>query len=255
MPTGGAFGSDPERVSFRRSWGGVATVVLMGSEAEVLYELMGTQRAVRRLRPDPVPTEVLDRVLQAACWAPTGGNGQQWRVVVVRDSHRKQALADLYAGPWHAYADTYTTKLERIPEGDRRESARRTLEAGTYLAEHFHEVPAVLVFVADPNRMTITDAHLDRVSFVGGGSVYPAVQNALLACRAEGLGCVLTTLHCRFERDVQKIVDAPPEWAPVAVVPIGWPIGGGHGPITRRPPSEMASADSFGVPWETGVTT
>ena len=221
----------------------------MGSEAESLYGLMSTQRAVRRLRPDPVPDEVLHRVVQAACWAPTGGNGQQWRVVVVRDEARKQALADLYAPAWHVYAEGYAAKLERIPEGDRRESARRTLDAGTHLADHFHQTPAILVFLADPSRMTITDAHLDRVSLVGGGSVYPAVQNALLACRAEGLGCVLTTLHCRFEAEVQQIVDAPPEWAPVAVVPIGWPVGGGHGPITRRTPAEMAFADSFGVAW------
>jgi nitroreductase len=225
----------------------------MGSETDVLYGLMSTQRAVRRLRPDPVPDEVLDRVLQAACWAPTGGNGQQWRVVVVRDPERKRALADLYATPWRTYADSYSTKLERIPAGERRESARRTLDAGTYLADHFHEVPAVLVFLANPSRMTITDAHLDRVSFVGGGSVYPAIQNSLLACRAEGLGCVLTTLHCRFEHEVQQIIDAPTEFVPVGVVPIGWPVGSGHGPITRRPPSDMAFADSFGTAWETGV--
>ncbi len=213
---------------------------------------MSTQRAVRRLRPDPIPQDVLDRVVQAACWAPTGGNGQQWRLVVVRDPEPKTALAELYAPAWHAYEATYAEKLERIPAGDRRESARRTLEAGTYLADHFHETPAILVFLANPDRMTITDAHLDRVSLVGGGSVYPAVQNALLACRAEGLGCVLTTLHCRFEVEVQRIVDAPREWVPVAVVPVGWPVGGGHGPITRRPPSEMAFADSFGATWGSG---
>ena len=107
--------------------------------------------------------------------------------------------------------------------------------------------------LADPSRMTITDAHLDRVSLVGGGSVYPAVQNVLLACRAEGLGCVLTTLHCRFETEVQAIVGAPSAWVPVAVVPVGWPVGRGHGPITRRPPSEMAFDDSFGRAWGEGA--
>lgn len=217
--------------------------------AEQLYELMSTQRAVRRLRPDPVPDDVLDRILQAACWAPTGGNGQPWRVVAVRNPERKQQLADLYAPAWNRYAEAYVAKLERIPEARRRESARRTLEAGTHLADHFHEVPVVLVFLADPSRMTITDAELERVSLVGGGSVYPAIQNTLLACRAEGLGCVLTTLHCAHESTVQQIIGAPPEWAIAGVVPIGWPVGGGHGPITRRPPAEMVFDDTFGTSW------
>ncbi|MEM9712001.1 MAG: nitroreductase family protein [Actinomycetota bacterium] len=216
--------------------------------ADALYELMSTQRAVRRLRADPVPDDVVDRVLQAACWAPTGGNGQPWRVVAVRAPERKRRLAELYAPMWHAYAERYATKLERIPEGRRRDSARRTLEAGTHLADHLHEVPVVLVFLADLDRMTITDADLDRPSIVGGGSVYPAVQNLLLACRAEGLGCVLTTLHCAHEAEVRDIIEAPPEWAVAGVVPIGWPVGGGHGPITRRPPSEMVFDDTFGTP-------
>lgn len=216
--------------------------------SDVLYELMSTQRAVRRLRPDPVPDEVLDRVVQAACWAPTGGNGQPWRIVAVRSPDRKRRLADLYAPEWHRYAERYAAKLDRIPEGRRRESARRTLDAGTFLADHLHEAPVVLVFLADPARMTITDADLGRVSLVGGGSVYPAIQNALLACRAEGLGGVLTTLHCAHEAAVREIVEAPEQWAVAGVVPIGWPVGGGHGPITRRPPSEMVFDDVFGTP-------
>jgi nitroreductase len=221
----------------------------VGTEADTLYRLMSTQRAVRRLRPDPIPDDVLERILQAACWAPTGGNRHPWRVVVVRDPERKQALADLYAPAWHEYSAVYETRLPKIPAGPRRESARRTLAAGDHLADHFAETPVVLVFLADPARMTITDAHLDRVSLVGGGSVYPAVQNALLACRAEGLGCVLTTLHCTFESEVQEIVDAPDDWVPVGVVPIGWPVGGGHGPISRLPVEQMAFLDSCDSPW------
>ena len=80
----------------------MSTFGLMGDEADVLYQLMSTQRAVRRLRADPIPDDVVHRVLQAACWAPTGGNGQQWRVVVVRDPARKRAMADLYAPAWRA---------------------------------------------------------------------------------------------------------------------------------------------------------
>ena len=97
--------------------------------------------------------------------------------------------------------------------------------------------------------MAITDSKLDRISMVGGGSVYPPVQNLMLACVAEGIGCTLTTLHCLREDEVKAALDIPAEWATVAMVPIGYPINKGHGPITRRPVSEMAYRDTFGTAW------
>jgi nitroreductase len=100
--------------------------------------------------------------------------------------------------------------------------------------------------------MAITDADLARVSVVGGASVYPAVQNALLACRAEGLGCVLTTLLCRREDEVRKLLEIPEPWGTAAAIPIGYPVGRGHGPITRRPPEELAYADRWKSPWPAG---
>src|SRR5262250_2560484 len=115
-----------------------------------LYEAMRTTRAVRRLRPDPVPDAVLRRVIEAATWAPTGGNRQPWRVIVV--------------------------------------------------------------FCFNPELLAITDLSLGRPSVVGGGSVYPAVQNLLLACRAEGLGCVLTTLLCLAEAEIRPMIELPEPW-------------------------------------------
>ena len=97
--------------------------------------------------------------------------------------------------------------------------------------------------------MAITDAKLDRISMVGGGSVYPAVQNAMLACVAEGLGCTLTTLHCLREAEVKELLEIPDPWGTVAMVPIGYPVGKGHGPITRQGPGVMAYADTFGSDW------
>jgi len=84
---------------------------------------------------------------------------------------------------------------------------------------------------------------------VGGGSVYPAVQNAMLACVAEGLGCTLTTLHCLREPEVKALLDIPDSWATVAMVPIGYPVGKGHGPITRKGPDQMAVLDTFEGGW------
>lgn len=215
-----------------------------------LYETMSTLRAVRRLKPDPIPADVLERVLQAACWAPTGGNTQGWRVIVVRSPERKQALADIYAPEWATYAKFGKARAAKQGlEGEALAKLERTLAAGDYLAEHLGEAPVILLFIVDPRMLAITDKNLDRISMVGGGSVYPAVQNAMLACAAEGLGCTLTTLHCIREPEVKAVLDIPAEWATVAMVPIGYPVGKGHGPISRQPSSALAFDDSFGAAW------
>jgi nitroreductase len=213
-----------------------------------LYETMSTLRAVRKLRTDPIPDDVLERVLQAACWAPTGGNQQPWRVVVVTDPEKKAALQEIYRPEWQTYSAGFVGRLSGLPP-DELEKWKRVAAAGDHLADHLHEAPAILLFCANPKMMAITDAKLDRISMVGGGSVYPAVQNAMLACVAEGLGCTLTTLHCLREGEVKALLDIPDGWATLAMVPIGYPIGRGHGPITRQPPAALAYRDTFGNAW------
>ncbi len=213
-----------------------------------IYEMMSTLRAVRRLRPDPIPEDVLNRVLQAAAWAPTGGNMQPWRVIVVTSQERKTALADIYRPAWYRYAKGYDARIEQLPDGE-AEKARRNRMAGDYLADHLEEAPSILMFVADPKLMAITDAKLDRISMVGGGSVYTSVQNAMLAARTEGLGCVLTTLHCLAEDEVKKALEIPNDWATLAMVPLGYPVGAGHGTITRQSLETLAFDDAFGVAW------
>ena len=213
-----------------------------------LYEMMSTLRAVRRLRIDPIPDDVLERVLQAACWAPTGGNMQPWRVIVVRSPERKAALADIYGPEWCKYTE-FSRRRAANAAPEELEKLNRTLAAGDYLAEHLAEAPVILMFIADPAMMAITDRKLDRVSMVGGGSVYTAVQNAMLACVAEGLGCTLTTLHCLREPDVQAALGIPANWATLAMVPIGYPVGKGHGPISRQGPKRLAFDDTFGQAW------
>ncbi len=210
-----------------------------------LYDAMSTLRAVRRIRPDPVPEDVLERVFRAATWAPTGGNHQGWRIVAVRDEAKKQALEDLYRPHWEGYIPGYEAHMADMPE-PARTASERALAAGTYLATHLHEAPVIAVFCFNPGRMTITDQDLGRPSVVGGGSVYPAVQNLLLACRNEGLGCVLTTLLCREEAAVRTLLHIPDDWFTCAHVPIGYPVGGGHGPISRKPVTDMVFWDRFG---------
>jgi nitroreductase len=212
-----------------------------------LYEAMQTLRAVRRLRPDAIPEPVLRRVLAAATWAPTGGNVQPWRIVVVDEPSRKAVLGERYAERWTRYV-AHHRRLLAAADADAKARAERTIRAGDYLARHFAEVPVHLVVCFNPQAMAITDAALPRVSVVGGASIYPAVQNLLLACRAEGLGCVLTTLLCECENEVRALLEIPEPWATAAVVPIGFPVLRGHGPISRRPVEKMAFRNRWGAP-------
>jgi nitroreductase len=217
-----------------------------------LYECMKTLRAVRRLRPDPIPVDVLRRVLDAARWAPTGGNRQPWRMIVVRDERNKKRLAELYRGPWQTYAAHHRKLLESArPEAAERQE--RMLRAGDYLAENFERSPVLVVFCFNPKEMAITDAGLDRPSVVGGGSVYTAVENLLLACRAEGLGCTLTTLLCSCEDEVRSLLGIPDPWYTAAVIPIGYPLHRGHGPIRRRPLEQLAFGETWGTTFEDGT--
>jgi len=212
-----------------------------------LYEAMRTTRAVRRLRPDAVPDAVLRRVLEAATWAPSGGNRQPWRAIAVRDAAIKHRLRELYEGPWTRYARGQRRALAQLPEATRAKGERRLL-AADHLAAHLDEAPVIVVFCFNPELLAITDLSLGRPSVVGGASVYPAVQNLLLACRAEGLGCVLTTLLCMAEVELRPLFALPEPWCTAAFIPIGYPTGRGHGPLSRKPLEEMVYLDRWGVP-------
>jgi nitroreductase len=213
-----------------------------------LYSIMQTTRAVRRLRPEPIPDAVLRRVLQAATWAPSGGNRQPWRIIAVRDAEAKRRLQQLYSIAWTPYAAASRAQLTGLPEPIAKR-AEASLAAGDYLAAHWHEAPVTLVFCFDPGGVFITDSKLGRPSVVGGASLYPAVQNTLLACRAEGLGCVLTTLLCANEPEIRALLQIPEPWATSAFVPIGYPVGRGHGPLARRNVEDMVFADRWGQNW------
>ena len=212
-----------------------------------LYDAMQTLRAVRRLRPDPVPDALIHRVLEAASWAPTGGNVQPWRAVVVRDAERKQRLGALYSDGWDAYAAGHRDQLANAPE-EIQSAQARMLAAGDHLGAHFGESPAIIVFCFNPKLMAITDKGLSRISVVGGASIYTAVENLLLACRAEGLGCTLTTHLCGYEEQVREILEIPEPWGTACAIPIGYPVGRGHGKISRRPVQKLAFLDHWGNP-------
>src|SRR5215469_18104452 len=122
-----------------------------------LYEAMRTLRAVRRLRPDPIPDDVLRRILQAATWAPSGGNRQAWRIIVVRDPVRRRRLGELYKGIAVPFMDSYSARLASLPEGERVRT-EKMLRSGLHLAEHFGEAPVICVFCFHPDGLAVTDA-------------------------------------------------------------------------------------------------
>ena len=216
-------------------------------ESIPLYEAMSNLRAVRRLKPDPIPEAVLQRLLQAATFAPSGGNRQPWRMLVVRDAKLRGALGDLYRPHWLAYAKRYRKAAEALT-GEALARQERLLDAADYLGDNFGRAPVLLVVCFNPKHMAITDADMARPSVVGGGSVYPAVENLMLACVSEGIGCTLTTLLCHEEEAVKSLLAIPEDWHTCAVLPLGYPKAKGHGPIRRRKVAEMCFDDSFGAP-------
>ncbi|MBM3718225.1 MAG: nitroreductase family protein [Actinobacteria bacterium] len=210
---------------------------------EVFREILSTTRSIRRIAPDEVPDDVLDRVLEASTWAPSGGNRQPWRLIVVRDRATKQAISDLYAEEWKKYVDFNIARLpERTPATEQR--VRDAMTIGGDLASGLADVPVLAVFLHDPSMLYVTDAGWGRHPVVGGASLYPAVQNLLVAARAEGLGGVLTTIVCAREPDMRAILGFPESWGVHALVPLGWPKGR-HGPLRRAPLTEMVMRERW----------
>src|SRR6185312_14271619 len=141
------------------------------------FEVIGTQRAMRRLKPDPVPEEHIKRILWAATRAPSGGNRQGWRWLVITDPAKKKAIQGWYNESWsQALASGYGAGADLPPE--EKASNERVMRSATYLAEHLHEVPVLILACSLTGGRDITS----------GSSIYPAVQNLMLAARALGLG-------------------------------------------------------------------
>jgi nitroreductase len=206
-----------------------------------LTEIMRTNGTCRFYKTDPVPDDVLARVLDAGRWGPTGGNRQPVRFIAVRDRRKKEILRDLYLPIWGPY-------YAAAKEGTVRIGAKSTLlENADYFARHMADIPVMLVVCARLADVHPTDHKLGRLSIVGGASVYPAVQNVLLAAREAGLGTALTTLLCEQEPEVKALLKIPEDISTAAMVTLGWPARPFPKKLTRRPLSEMAFVDEYGA--------
>ena len=198
-----------------------------------LLDALRTTGAVRDFRHDPVPDDVLHRVLDTARFAPSGGNVQGWRVVVVQDGERRRRLRDLYLPGWYDYLSMSAAGLRPwAPVNDRDAEASATdgaaeiarqAAASPGFAERLDEVPVLLALFADLAALAAVDRDSPRYSFAGGASVYPFAWNLLLAAREEGLGGVITTMAIRAEDEVKALFDAPPTYALAAVIALGYP--------------------------------
>lgn len=202
-------------------------------------EVIETTGTCRFYRSDRIPNDVLARVLDGARYAPTGGNRQGVRLIVVRDAAKKKQLKDWYLPLWEQYSGRATAR----PDAPKP----KLLQNADHFARHLDEVPALVIVCAQLGDLLATDRHLDRLSIVGGASVYPSVQNLLLAARAEGLGTTLTTLLCALEAQVKPYFGIPDGVATAALVAMGYPAKGFPKKLARRPLSEIVFADSWNV--------
>jgi len=204
----------------------------IGEEVPLL-EGIRTTRAIRRLRPDPVPRELIRKVCEAGTFAPSGGNRQPWVFVAVTDPERRRWVADRYRPAFRAYI---APAVEAARAPDFPESGRRMQRAAIHLADHLHEAP-VHLFVAGWSRRGQPQLQ----------ALFPAVQNVLLACRAVGLGASLTTLHRSFGEECDRWLGLPEGCPSCALLPIGWPRGR-YGRPPRRPVDECLHLERYEAP-------
>ncbi|MEX2480445.1 MAG: nitroreductase family protein [Gammaproteobacteria bacterium] len=208
-----------------------------------LLEVLRSTATCRYYKPDAVPDALLASVLDAARWAPSGGNRQPVELIVVRAQETKQALQALYLPFWDEYVGGIRSGSVRIGSRD-----ARILQAADHFARHLADIPVLIVVCARLNDVHPTDTALGRLSIVGGASIYPAVQNILLAARHAGLGTALTTLLCAAEPQVKALLAIPDELSTAAMVTLGWPARPLPRKLNRRPLGEMAWAERYGSP-------
>jgi nitroreductase len=227
-----------------------------------LIEALRSTGAVREFRPEPVPDDVVYRLLDTARFAPNGGNRQAWRVVVVRDPAIKEGLRDLYLPGWYEYLpqmEAGLTPFAAITDHDAELAARarapeiaaRAAGQEPGFAENFHLSPVLLVLLADLRNLATVDRDLDRYTLVGGASIYPFAWNLLLAAREEGLGGVLTTMPIRQEPELKELLGVPDHLAVAGVLALGYPVRRAT-KLRRNAVQSFATVDRYDGPELTG---
>jgi nitroreductase len=201
-----------------------------------LEDAMRTQRAIRRLKNDPVDDALLQRLIELALKAPTGSNAQNWEFIVVRDRAVKEKLGRQNMSAFRLYGGLGRRLAKNDPK------MLKVLDAVQWQADHFADIPVVVVACLKGGMRFGFPPMLPSSYY---GSIYPSVQNLLLAARAAGLGAALITLPLWSTFAARRILGCPWSVQPCAVIPLGWPLGK-YGPTTRRPVGEVVSVDRYG---------
>lgn len=197
-----------------------------------LFEAIHSQRAIRRFNNEPVPDELVRKILDAAIRAPSGGNRQPWSFIVVTDTDVKRELGRLYKESW------VQGGLSKMA-GDSDPSTARVYTSAQYLADRMGEAPVLV--------LACIETGVGDTSITTGSSIYPAVQNLMLAARALSLGTVLTTIHKGREAEVKALLGIPANVETAALIPMGFPGEGARfGPTRRVPVDEVAHRDRWG---------
>lgn len=203
-----------------------------------IFEVMYSCRAMRRLKPDPVPEELLVKLIDAANQAPSGSNSQSARWIVVRDAEQKRRLAELNKAAVRAYVGPQSGRAGALPHQS-AEKRQRMLDAVLWQAEHMHEIPA-LVIACFKFPEPVSGSAAARA----GGSIWPGVQNLLLAARALGLGAAPTTLGLSDRKAAKEVLALPDDMEAFCLIPVGYPMGK-FGPLTRLPVEETMRWDRW----------
>lgn len=197
-----------------------------------IFKAIHSQRAIRKLKADSIPNEIVNTLLEAAIRAPSGANQQTWKFLIIRDSKVKTSIGSYYSKAWElAYGDSATVTLN---------IDSKVKSSAAYLADHLDQAPVLILACVehDGSKLTLTR----------GSSIYPAVQNILLAARALGIGSVLTTLHRRYEKEIKHLLGIPENVDIAAILPIGYPTGEeSYGPSKRKPVIEVSYNEKWGI--------
>ncbi len=217
-----------------------------------VFETIHSSRALRRFKRDPVPDEVLAQVMRAAVCAPSAGNGQNWLFLIVKDPEQRRRLGDIFrrAG---AMVVPYYARMGQ-PQHMSDAQFTKVLVSGLHLHEHMADAPVLLLAclrmdnLLEPMKDLPEEARaamMNALPWMAGASIYPALQNVILACRALGLGTCMTTNHMLLEDEVKQVVKLPAGYRTFALLPIGYPVNN-FGPVRRRPLAEVVAQDEFG---------
>lgn len=207
-----------------------------------IFDIMYSTRAMRRLKSDPIPEEVLKKIVDAGTRAPSAGNTQDWAFLLIRDLDLKRFIRDYYWNTWQQLRAKGTIVLESLPP-----TQQRLLGAAAHLAAHLDEAPVILLACVQKRYAPLAAMDNPRAGTLAiHGTIFPAVQNILLACRALGVGATLTTIHSFFEEQLKQKLEIPDTMEIAAMIPMGYPQGK-FGPVTRRPVEEVIHWDRWGT--------